>query len=72
MPAVAVPFGPLPKPSTSEMPRNLIGMVGTAPRKRGPAGRETSHPIAISYPRRAIPQASPSATIAGQGPSSRS
>lgn len=64
MPDIIVPFGPLPPQSMIEVHTNPI----KAPlRKRGPAGRETSHPIVISYPKRAVLQAGSDAAVAGQG-----
>ena len=56
-------FGPLPKHVPGDLPRNSIG---TIKRKRGPAGRETTHPITTAFPNRTTPQTGTSVCFGGQ------
>lgn len=58
-------MGPEPpaQHAASEISKMSIGATGVVRRKRGPAGRETTHPIGISYPQRNVPQSSQSAPL---------
>lgn len=54
------------KRASNEAPKIPLVVSGVARRKRGPAGRETSHPIAVSFPQRSTPQAGQSTILNGQ------
>lgn len=53
------------KDATSENAKIPLRVSGVARRKRGPAGRETTHPIAVSF-QRSTPQAVHSTILNGQ------
>lgn len=53
------------KHASSENAKMPLVVSGVARRKRGPAGRETTHPVAVSF-ERSTPQAVESTILNGQ------